>query len=329
VSVTSDDRIVVTDAVADAVVLYDLAACTGRTIARKGHGPGEVSRVYRAWVTPGDSIVTWDSGNRWIQVFDPDGTFRRSVGLDANRLGAGTAPIGRLPDGEFLGLRPNEVAPDRPAERDSATHLRLSGDSLRLLDTGALLPEYSRYSIRVTAGGQTGVQRQNMIFPHTTHVFTPPTGFFVADNASWQLREYNARGALRRSIAPRPVPPDDLALHRQRFEKGIPRHPLDPTRPAGPVHRPDPRGAPSRHHAHVRWSGSLARRDVLGGALRPARDGAAAVIGHRSVGPVPGRGRPSARLLAHGGDGDLRAGAGGGRLRGSGVRRHPLLKQGS
>jgi hypothetical protein len=223
VSVMSDGHIVVTDPGADAVVLYDPAARTGRTIARKGHGPGEVTQVSQAWVTPGDSIVTWDFGNGRIQVFDPDGTLRRSVRLDANRLGPITFPIGRLPEGEFLALRRSAEPPDRPAGRDSATYLHLSGDSLRLLDTVAVLPDYDSYRIQVNVGGQTGGQRQVMLFPHMTHVFTTPTGFLVADNASWQLQEYDGRGTLRRlirrSIAPRPVPPDDVAAYKQRFEQ--------------------------------------------------------------------------------------------------------------
>lgn len=228
VSVMSDGRVVVTDVGTDAVVLFTPTSGRLQTIARKGAGPGEVSRVFQAWVGRGDSIVTWDFGNRRVQFFSPDGRYVRAASLDARVFGLGTFPIGPLPDGNLLLVsRSGMVATDLPPGRDSATYFRLSPDSLRVVDTLAVLPDLDRYTVHLTFGGQAVNQRQVMPFGRSTDVSTTPSGFIVADNGSWEIREYDAAGkltnAVRRDVPAQPVATGDVDEYRRTFEEVMKR----------------------------------------------------------------------------------------------------------
>lgn len=223
-SVMSDDRVVVTDVGADAVVVFEPKVGKGRTIARKGSGPGEVRYLFQAWVALGDTIVTWDFGNRRVQVFAPDGRFVRGTTLDARYVGASAFPVGPLPDGNLLAVnRTSLVASDPPPGRDSATYFRLSSDSLRVVDTLAVLPDFDRYTVHLSVGGRTANQRQVMPFGRWTDVFTTTAGYVVADNGSWEIREYGPAGGLtsvvRRNLPLQPVTTADLEEYRRRFEK--------------------------------------------------------------------------------------------------------------
>jgi len=99
----SDGCVVVTDRGNDAVIVYDPVKRTGRTIATQGHGPGDVSRIDRAWVGVYDSIFTWDHGNHRLQVFAPTGAFVRDVVPSSTGSDVGLYPVGPLPDGTLLG----------------------------------------------------------------------------------------------------------------------------------------------------------------------------------------------------------------------------------
>ncbi|HKI95579.1 MAG TPA: hypothetical protein VJ992_09840 [Gemmatimonadales bacterium] len=227
VALMSDGRVVVTDAGNDAVIVYDPAARAGRTIAKEGHGPGEVFRVVDAWVGPADSIVAYDGGNARLEIFAPDGRFVRTMLLATSGPDVGMTAVGRLPDGTFLGdhLHPPAKASVQ-ARWDSASYLRLGADSLNILDTLVVLPRFEQFMMHVTYLGRAMPPTpQPIVYGHMTDVLTTPGGFAVANNAHWQIQEYDARGRLRRSIrrmvTPERVTSADIDAYRRVYDSAL------------------------------------------------------------------------------------------------------------
>lgn len=69
---------------------YDSEGRFIRDIGRRGQGPGEYSRIAGLRTTPGGDIAIWDPGNRRITVYEPDGTFARSMQVPSSLNGAST-----------------------------------------------------------------------------------------------------------------------------------------------------------------------------------------------------------------------------------------------
>lgn len=226
ISLTSDERAVIADAGSDVVILFDPGTGRSQILARKGSGPGEVLGLFRAWVAPGDTIVTWDFRNRRVQFFGPDGRYMRGLRLDERALGEWAFPVGPLPDGRLLVvIRPGLVSGDLPPGRDSALYLRVTADSLRVVDSLALLPDLERYTVALKIGGQVFHQRQFMLFGRSTQVATTGHGFVVADNATWEIRSHDAEGHLtmvaRRDVTPEAVTAGEVSDYRRRFEEAM------------------------------------------------------------------------------------------------------------
>lgn len=79
----SDGRVLVADALASEVRLFDADGTHRATFGGAGEGPGEFRRLGELFVLPGDSAVAYDYGNRRVTVFGPDGAFARSFVLEA------------------------------------------------------------------------------------------------------------------------------------------------------------------------------------------------------------------------------------------------------
>ncbi len=82
----SDGRIVVVDAEARRLLLFDANGKFVKALGRRGEGPGEFRSVTSVTVLPGDSILTFDGSLRRLTLWHPDGGYVRSM-----RVG-GTSP---------------------------------------------------------------------------------------------------------------------------------------------------------------------------------------------------------------------------------------------
>ncbi len=223
----SDGRVVVTDAGNDAVIVYDPSARSGRMIAKEGHGPGEVFHVADAWVGPADSIVTWDAGNARLEIFTPTGAYARVVLLPTTGPDVGMTPVGRLPDGTFLGMRYHRPEPSNAQTHwDSASYLRLNADSLAVLDTLIVLPKFERFLMHITYLGRVMPPTpQPIVYGHFTYVLTTPGGFAVANNAHWQIQEYDSRGqqrrSIRRAVMSESITPAEIDAYRRTYDSAV------------------------------------------------------------------------------------------------------------
>ncbi len=75
----SDGRILVADAAASVLYLFDTSGSLVRSFGRPGEGPGEFRYVNNMTVGPGDSVLVFDERTRRGTVLHPTGGFQRTV----------------------------------------------------------------------------------------------------------------------------------------------------------------------------------------------------------------------------------------------------------
>lgn len=82
----NDGRIVVADAGAERLLLFDSTGTLARTLGRAGDGPGEFRNLASVSVLPGNTLLTFDGSLRRLTTWQPDSGYRGSI-----RVG-GTSP---------------------------------------------------------------------------------------------------------------------------------------------------------------------------------------------------------------------------------------------
>lgn len=181
------------------VRIFDESGEYVRTIGGPGEGPGEFGSVDWLQRLGPDTIAVYDRGQRRISVFDVGGRLLRDVAihrtpasLDRDAM-QGPQPRGLLPDGSILvALYEAPAQLDGPSRPAVFLHAYASdgtpGDSLAsaLGDDIFILP---------LGNGRAAVARPP--FPRITMFHVARDGFWVADNDAWELRRYDANGALR------------------------------------------------------------------------------------------------------------------------------------
>lgn len=95
-----DGRIVVLDAGARQLRLFDPAGTFLTAHGREGEGPGEYRDPRAIWRVPGDSLAVYDAGNRRVTVLSDRLAFGRSVPVDAGIHNG--EPSGALGDGRLV-----------------------------------------------------------------------------------------------------------------------------------------------------------------------------------------------------------------------------------
>lgn len=81
--------------------IFDLAGTPVAVFGGAGEGPGEFRSLFGAWLTPGDTILTLDTGLRRITLFDPIGTVLRTESI-GRLLEGGFVALDRFDDGSWL-----------------------------------------------------------------------------------------------------------------------------------------------------------------------------------------------------------------------------------
>ena len=82
----SDGRIVVVDAEARRLLLFDDKGKLVKTLGRRGSGPGEFRYVTSVTVLPGDSLLTFDKSLRRLTVWHPEGGYVRGMPVGGTSL---------------------------------------------------------------------------------------------------------------------------------------------------------------------------------------------------------------------------------------------------
>lgn len=140
----SDGRVVVANGGTQELRFFDPTGRHLRSTGREGEGPGEFTGLGRLDRAPGDTLFAYDWNQRRISVFDPAGTFVRSVTLQFPE--GAPSPEGRFADGSWLSRQGFVFAPGAPGAdvvRDTAALLVFGTDGTIVDSVGRYIgPEY-------------------------------------------------------------------------------------------------------------------------------------------------------------------------------------------
>lgn len=211
----ADGRFVIADRGSAELRFFDERGEHLASYGGPGEAPGEYRQLSSLGSGPADSLWAFDFGLRRFTVLDSTGAAVRTVGVGP-ALAAVTA-VGRLRDGSFVVREQWSAAAHATAQaglvRDPAAVARLSGDG-RTLDTITLVP-----GREVFIGSERG--RAVMSAPLLARHAVAAAGgaqVVVGDQASFEIRGYDAQGALVRVIR---VTGLDLALSADELRRAV------------------------------------------------------------------------------------------------------------
>jgi hypothetical protein len=98
----SDGRVVVGNGGTRELRVFDSQGRWLHSIGREGEGPGEFRGVGRFHIGAGDTLYVYDMRLRRLSVFSPDGTFQRSLLMQAPSEMTGLRTAGVLVDGRVV-----------------------------------------------------------------------------------------------------------------------------------------------------------------------------------------------------------------------------------
>ncbi len=193
----SDGRIVVRNIGTNELLVFDASGRYLATWGGSGDGPGEFDNLLGLAPWPGDSLMTWFAQGRRLTVFDNRGNFGRTFALEGlvQRSPEVTLPTGRILASESLPgtiLRDSRQDGLHRAEDLYQLHGAEGGQQARL---GKFLGKerYTAYS-----GNRIGVM--SLIFDHDIASFMWGDLVVVAPNYSYEIRAFDAHGALKRIV---------------------------------------------------------------------------------------------------------------------------------
>jgi hypothetical protein len=193
----SDGRIVV--ATGNQLRYFDSTGRFLQVSGRRGGGPGEYQGL--AWIgrLEGDTLLAWDRGNFRLTVVGPGGGLVRSAQLE--RPGWGFVNIVGLVPGPALLATLQSSEPVDGVHVDSLTYLRYALDG-GPPDTVARLPGPTFYTEvdRRPDGQPIRSMSRSVPFSPLPRAAPAAGGFFYGVGDRWEIRQYQADGALRRLI---------------------------------------------------------------------------------------------------------------------------------
>lgn len=204
----SDGRIVVANAGSHQVRLYGADGRHLRSMGRAGGGPGEFRGLSWAGVGAADTVLAWDSQEKRLTVFAPDGSLARTVkprGPD----GAYPRVFGTFADGSVLSTGGFSMKFTVGEQRDSVRYHRFGTDGSALPDIGR---QAGMESFTMEMGGV--MLQESVLFGRDVRVRPAGDEVLVADNDRYEVRfvspEGTPRRIVRRSHDPVRVQPADV-----------------------------------------------------------------------------------------------------------------------
>lgn len=211
-----DGSIVVADAIAAELRVFDAAGRFVRTIGRQGEGPGEFRNLGAVWQYH-DSIAAWDRSLRRLTLFDALGNVGRVVTL-ALSPADGLLPevMGILSDGTIVARATSVITP----AVGEGVH-RARGEVILYSPEGELGMMLTALAGEEWVGvpGDDGVVLSVRPFHRNGYVNVHSDRIHVGDSDQFDIREYRSDGALGqriRLIAPDvPLTAEDADAHIQ------------------------------------------------------------------------------------------------------------------
>ena len=218
----SDGDLLVVDAGARTVRLYDREGIFLKILGGPGSGPGEFQDPGRVMVTGGDTVVVWDNRLFRITRFDPQGELVDVQTVDLAAIARAVEPplypgeLDPLADGQIL-VRLIEKVKGFPQgrSRQRSGALRVSGD-LSVIDTLMFFGDIEQVSVDAPFGAWP------LPLPHgkrteITHQGNP-SRICIGDQEAPQIACFGpdrSRTVLRWTSEPIPLSPEEVALWRE------------------------------------------------------------------------------------------------------------------
>jgi hypothetical protein len=217
----SDGTLVVADAQAGELRVFDARGRWLRTLGRKGGGPGEFNAVWSLFLLAGDTVAAYDPMAARLTVFAPAGVLARTVALKPLEGGLSPRPVAVGSDGSMLvvpGFNPVFASSPEPS-RDSIPLARYTAAGEPAAALGRIAGMES-VTIVGGSGNDRVATRGNVPFGGNTFVAAHGPRLLIADNARYELAEHAADGRLvrlvRRRVDPEPVTEADRAAWAER-----------------------------------------------------------------------------------------------------------------
>jgi hypothetical protein len=211
----SDGSVVVAEAQAQEIRVFNAAGRWVRTMGRKGGGPGEFQGLWSVFLLLGDTVAAYDYQSPRLTLFAPDGTLGRSVSLQPLEGGLPPRPLAIFADGSMLVapmFNPNFDQNEKP-HRDTMVFARYSAAGV-LDSLIGRMPGEEGYSM-ISTGETRIAMRRPVPFGQNTFIAASGERMLIGDNARYELAEYGADGKvtrlIRRDVPREPVTDADRA----------------------------------------------------------------------------------------------------------------------
>lgn len=197
--VVSDRGVVVLNAGANDLRLYERDGTLSWRQGREGQGPGEYVEPEALFMLPGDSLVIWDARLSRVTVLDPNGRVVRDVTLRGRP--SATEVVGVLSDGSLVVFRQRfaeEVGSGSQQYYGHYSTYSASGDSLGALGVFpwrrlVTLPSSSEGDVRAVSAGPP-------VFDSPTQVAATASGLWVGTTKETELIWLNRSGERERVV---------------------------------------------------------------------------------------------------------------------------------
>jgi len=198
------------------------------TAGHKGGGPGEFQMLMTLIGLPGDSVLTFDGGNRRLSLFDAVGRHVRDFGATDASSPLPFLVIGRLDDGTYVAQLPNmrigpEMLERKPGPaRDSIALMRLD-ETGAPTDTLGVFPNSVQQVVMMEFMGNKVPMPIAVPFSPSMTVAVGADRVYVGISDTWEIRVYSPTGSLQRLIRrrhePRVVTESDVEKNRSRLSE--------------------------------------------------------------------------------------------------------------
>ena len=187
ISCDREGNIYVVDSGATNIKKFDVQGKFLKTIGREGQGPGEFGGLYYSTFAK-DRLIVWDSGNRRLCAFNPDGEFIDSTNIPYDE--GFVRKLRGFPSGEIAVEMEKSYRrePDKPQE----CRIDLYTSDLKLVRTIYKRELWRKKYVRTKEYGTS-----TLYFPYSADVqwdVTPDSRIIIGFSANYELEIYDRFG---------------------------------------------------------------------------------------------------------------------------------------
>jgi hypothetical protein len=212
----SDGRIVVGNGGSHELRYFDAQGRYLKSAGREGGGPGEFEGVGDPVPIGADTIAVYDWNLRRISLWDPDGNFVRSFGIQFSS--GSPVAVGPLSDGNWLFSKAFSYTPGEVSTvvRDTSAYFRFDQRG-ELIDSIGRFPSWEYF----LQGSAQAAWATSLPFGREFATAVASGGFYHGITDRYEILRYDSSGELERVIrkAHEPVPVGDADVERYKAER--------------------------------------------------------------------------------------------------------------